>query len=79
MCDCIEKLEAMVAEKMVEQNTGCEVIETVHFENLSWLLEKNITILSNPVIGKYKMGNKIKKFTTKLLPTYCPFCGEKLA
>jgi hypothetical protein len=79
MCNCIERIEQRLTEKMCELNPGCEIIEVVEFQHKSWILESSMwEILNNPVLGKYRTGNKTKKFTITMLPNYCPYCGEKI-
>lgn len=79
MCNCITEIEEKLTNIMVEQNSGCEVESPVSFKNVSWIFgEKSLMVLNNPILGKYRMGNKVKKWETEMIPTYCPFCGKKL-
>jgi len=45
MCNCIEKIEKKFTEKMVELNPCCEVIESVSFVNLSYILDSGNILL----------------------------------
>ncbi|MDR1984103.1 MAG: hypothetical protein LBQ28_04700 [Prevotellaceae bacterium] len=81
MCDCIERLEKLLTEKMLNDNPGAEVEEPVSFQNTMFLFndEKGISVfLKNPVLGKYKIGNRVRKWEISFIPLYCPYCGEKL-
>lgn len=79
-CDCIKEIEGKLTQKMVERNPGCEIVEDVKFENKSWILGEDCTmmVLGNPVLGRFKRGKTIRKFQTQMMPTYCPFCGKKI-
>jgi len=79
MCKCIEDIEKLLTEKMIEQNPDAEILENVEFQNKFWMISSGLSyILSNPVLGKYKAGKSVKKFTMQAFPSYCPYCGEKL-
>ena len=78
MCNCIKNIEKKLTEKMKEQYPDFEVIEDVSFQNVSYLLDSGIIVLNNPVLGRVKKGKQILKFKTSMMPSYCPFCGEKL-
>jgi len=77
MCKCIEKMQDMLTEKMIELNPGAEVVESVELENVSLMLDSGDKMPYNPAIGKYKKGNRTLKFTISVIYTFCPFCGEK--
>ena len=78
MCNCIERIEKQLTEKMVELNNGAEIIDNVEFVNKTWTFGKQMNeFLGNPVLGKYRVGKAVRKFDTQMLPSYCPFCGEK--
>ena len=68
----------MLNQKMIESNPGCEVEESVSFENKTILFGSGRVILGNPVMGKVRVGKRIKKFTTQVAPHFCPFCGKSL-
>lgn len=78
MCNCISDIESKLTEKMKEQYPDYEVVETVTFQNLSFLFQKGVYVLNNPVLGRVRRGKQIRKFDTSMLPSYCPFCGEKI-
>jgi hypothetical protein len=78
MCNCIDKVQENLTNLMIEKNPGCEVVEPVTFQNISWLFgKKTREVLNNPVMGKYRIKNKIRKWTISMMPTFCPFCGER--
>ena len=83
MCNCIEKIEQMMTEKMSEEypeTDGWEVMETVEFQNkiLMFGEEESVLVLKNETLGKVRRGKQIRKFTPSVRPGYCPYCGEKL-
>lgn len=81
-CDCIERIEASLTETMKKQFPNGEVINGVTFQNktLIYQIEDNKTkiILSNPTLGRIKIGKSIRKFEYRALPEYCPYCGKPL-
>jgi len=77
MCDCINRMQDMLTDKMIELNPGSEIVERVQLENVSLMLESGENRPYNPALGKYKKGNKPSKFTISVVYTFCPFCGEK--
>ena len=79
-CNCITDVAQKLTELMIEKNPGAEIVESVTFENISWLFTDNGTmeVLNNPVKGKYSIKGKVKKWNISMMPTYCPFCGKKL-
>ncbi len=78
MCDCINRIEKEALQKMKDQSKSMEIIEEPEFDNKSWLYEHNIITTYNNIVGKYKFGKATRKFEMRFLPTFCPFCGEKL-
>jgi hypothetical protein len=80
VCNCIEEVQKKLTDMMVEQNSGCEVVESVRFENISWSFgkEKTEEILNNPVVGKYSIKGKTKKWKISMYPTFCLFCGKRI-
>jgi hypothetical protein len=80
MCDCIEEVQKKLTDMMVEKNQGCEVVKTVRFQNISWIFgePKTLEILNNPVLGKYSIKGKTRKWEISMLPLFCPFCGKKI-
>ena len=77
-CDCIERIEGMLNQRMIAVNPGCEVVESASFTNKVIRLSSGDHVLGNPVIGKVKRGKRIIKFATQVAPHYCPFCGKSL-
>ena len=62
---------------MLEMNPDCEVVDNVELQNVTFLMPSCDRVPYNPVLGKYKKGNKTLKFTISMIYTFCPFCGEK--
>lgn len=77
MCECLERIEKTLTEKMLELNPGCEVVDRVELENVTFLMSSFERLPYNPALGKYKRGNKTLKFTMSMIYTFCPFCGKK--
>jgi hypothetical protein len=79
MCDCIEKIEKMLTDKMTESNPGCEIVEEVEFQNKAWVFgDSTKFVLNNPMLGKYGKRRRFYKFSANIHSSYCPFCGESL-
>jgi hypothetical protein len=80
MCDCIAKTQDNLTEFMVAKNPGCTVVEPVRFQNLTFVLGKqSMEVLANPMMGRYSVKGKTKKWEMSVMPIYCPYCGEKLS
>ena len=62
MCDCIENIDNMLA----EHNTKLALSIT--------LGEKSMSL---PTIQVEKLNAKVRKGPAAIVPTFCPFCGEK--
>ncbi len=80
-CDCIKRLEGSLTEKMMEKFPNGEVIEPVGFQNKTLAFGqdgKTTIILSNPTIGRVKIGKAIRKYNVMIYPKYCPYCGKLL-
>jgi hypothetical protein len=79
-CDCIKNVERLITEKMLSENPGSELVNEVRFDNESWLIgDSGLSMgLPYPMSGKYRKGQRVRKFTTKMYPSYCPFCGKKI-
>ena len=81
MCNCMKRIEEKLNEKMIERFPGFEIEEEVKFVNKSLVFSddgKTALILGNPVLGKMRRGKQVRKFETQMMPSYCPFCGEKI-
>lgn len=76
-CDCINRIEKMLNEKMAERYPNGEVVDEVFFTNKLHTFGGGV-ILGNPVLGKVRIGKSVRKFDTQVSPTYCPFCGKKI-
>ena len=77
MCDCIEKVEKMLTDKMREQNPNAEIVEEVCLENKAYMLGTGRYQLYSPSTGRYLQGKSKRKFAPSMYFTYCPFCGKK--
>ena len=64
MCECLERIEKTLTEKMLEMNPDCEVVDNVELQNVTFLMPSCDRVPYNPVLGKYKKGNKTMKFDT---------------
>ncbi|MDR0384642.1 MAG: hypothetical protein LBH60_01040, partial [Prevotellaceae bacterium] len=62
---------------------GWTVEENVEFQNKSLIFNFNRNrssiILKNESLGKMRKGKMVRKFTFAILPSFCPYCGEKLS
>lgn len=79
-CDCIERLEALLTDKMKEKFPDLEVVEPVEFKNKTWVQTDNgmEEILANPTIGRVRYGKSIRKYEVSMFPRFCPYCGKAL-
>lgn len=80
-CDCMERIEKLLTEKMMEKYPDGDVVEEVAFVNKTLTFDNkghSSVILANPGLGKVRVGKAIRKFDTRVFPTYCPFCGKKI-
>lgn len=79
-CDCIDRLERLLTEKMKERFPDGEVIEPVEFQNKTLILSNRKTklILTNPTVGKVRIGKSIRKYDVSMYPRFCPYCGKLL-
>lgn len=81
-CDCIHRIEDMLTEKMKERFPDGVVIEPVEFQNKTLVFYSNSNktglILTNPVLGRVRIGKKTWKFDVNMYPKYCPYCGKPL-
>lgn len=67
MCDCTEKVNKMLA----ESNTVLDRISMLNIE--SGRCRESLVIAASRLDNSQKRS-RIKK----MLPSYCPFCGEKI-
>jgi hypothetical protein len=79
-CNCIERIEERLTEEMKKEYPNGEVIDNVEFQNKTIMFMGNKTelILKNPVLGRMRIGKVVRKYEVSMLPSYCPYCGEKL-
>ena len=89
MCDCIEKgterLKNHIAESLKESDSGFIEIVKAEYKNRAFIFGKSSVSspISMPFAVTYrrelKNGKiKEKKTETSILPSFCPFCGEKI-
>lgn len=81
-CDCIHRIEGLLTEKMKERFPDGEVIEPVEFQNKTLIFHSNSNktglILTNPTIGRVRIGKQTRKFDVSMYPRFCPYCGKPL-
>jgi hypothetical protein len=85
-CTCLTDLPRKVAERLGTDAKFPGPIKSVEFDSLSWVIEDNSVtrmVLSNQMTIKYEYTAKsgavsIKKLKRSMMPSFCPFCGEKL-
>lgn len=79
-CDCIERLEGLLTEKMLEKFPNAEVVNNVEFQNKTLIFHEDKTelILTNPTIGKVRVGKSVRKYDVSMYPKFCPYCGKPL-
>lgn len=79
-CNCIERLEELLTEKMKEKFPDGEIVNPVEFQNKTFVFNETKTsmILANPTIGRIKLKGRIKKYDVNMFPLYCPYCGKPL-
>ena len=80
-CDCIKRLEGLLTEKMMEKFPNGEVVEPVEFQNKTLVFGedgKTAIILTNPTVGRVKIGKAIRKYDVNMYPKFCPYCGKLL-
>lgn len=78
MCNCIERVEQLLTERMLQDNPGATVVESVELQNKTYQLPSFELRLYIPVRGKFvDAKGRTKKFETSMNFTYCPYCGEK--
>jgi len=82
MCICMERLEQKALEYAEKElKNGEEIIQDPLFEDKSWIIsEKGLSkpLLGNKLIGRKRYKNSIRKIELKFMPSFCPFCGEKI-
>lgn len=77
MCDCIKNLEEKLTTRMLELNSGSEVVENVSMNNKSLDSASGELKLFAPYTGRLRKAGRSTKIDDRLIFTYCPFCGEK--
>lgn len=76
-CNCIATMESGVTSQMTALNAGSEVIESVTVQNKQYDVDLLDYRMYAPIEGRYKINSRIKKFESRIVLTYCPFCGTK--
>jgi hypothetical protein len=66
MCDCVEKVNAL----MVEQNTVIDIAESIDFKT-----GKCRSVLLVPTV---RLNSKRRVGPIRVLAEFCPMCGEKI-
>lgn len=87
MCNCIEEIEKMVAEKQLSENPGAELFDG---KNRGTMLHTGFSFSANPgrrtynevevAISIKKRNGQFSRFKKKRISVYasfCPFCGKK--
>lgn len=78
MCNCIERIENLLTERMLVDNPGATVVEPVELQNKTYQLPQFKLRLFIPTKGKFAdTKGRNKKFEVSMNFTYCPYCGEK--
>lgn len=78
MCNCIERVENLLTERMLADNSGATVVEPVELQNKTYVLPSFKLCLYIPARGKcVDAKGKNRKFNTSMNFTYCPYCGKK--
>ena len=79
-CKCITRIEELLTNKMAEEYPDGTIVDSVEFQNKTFLLSGNRMelVLNNPVLGRIRIGKKIRRYEVSMLPSYCPYCGEKI-
>lgn len=80
MCNCIERIEKQLTEKMIAKYPNCEITEEVEIQNKAIMLPEgklSYYAVYAETTGKMKKGKQILKYSPNMSFTYCPFCGEK--
>lgn len=77
MCECIDRIEKMLNEKLIERHPEVEIIEPVELQNKALMLGTGRCSVFSNAIGRYMDGKRKRKFDVNMYYTYCPFCGKK--
>ena len=82
MCNCIQEIENRLREKYAPK---LPTLKHVGFSNKALMLEGTVTgtVLFQPIDVDYTKTTKTgreqhKTEIVRMVPSYCPFCGEKL-
>jgi hypothetical protein len=77
MCTCISDLENKLTTRMIELNSGSEVVESITIKNKSLESKSNNFKIFSPITGRFREKGRVKPFEDRVIYTFCPFCGEK--
>jgi len=69
MCDCIEKIDKLLAESKPDNNTKLDIPFT-------WSKSGKISQAQRVRIVTTKRDSNIRKKPMSVQPSYCPFCGK---
>lgn len=82
-CDCIQRIEKLYTDKMIDLYPKGSVFKEVRFENTISSFDAKgkkskqfVFTLLGEMRGVHGRGPEIEYFGTRLFPTYCPFCGK---
>lgn len=79
MCNCIERIEKQLTEKMVEKYPDCELVEGVEIQNKALMLpdgKPSYYAVYAEAVGRMKKGKSVRKYSPNMSFRYCPFCGD---
>jgi len=85
MCNCIEKTETAVIDKMKKDNEGKAIIGDGSYQHMGmsfangggWKTYQEFEYEFTPIKKDGTNGRQIKK-RVSIYHSYCPFCGEKI-
>lgn len=78
-CDCINRIERELTERMADEYPGWEIVESVEFQNKYLAFDSCgvVPFIGQPTLGRVRKGKVVRKYTVQIKPEYCPFCGKK--
>ena len=84
MCDCIEKIEKQVFDKLKKDKENNGIVNKASFKEKGYDLTNGTIRLYNEV--EYEMTNKkvngtlgaTRNYTVSIYHSFCPFCGKSI-